>query len=410
MERHVKSNTVTSIVNNMSNKKYMFDNIVQRSYVWEPSRKSELICSLVEDYPINPVHAKEVKVTEKSKNGKDKTVTYFDFLDGKQRLNSIYDYVKGQYVLVGINPVEFNGELVDISGKYFSGLSEDMQNKIMNYEISVNSYEDMTDDESRKLFMRLNNGKSFTTKERNIANCVDIVNISEIGKHEFFQKAITEKSLKTRKQIPMIMKMYLMLTDSIDEISFASSDFNEVMQDTVISEETKAVINQILDRMLNVINILDESKAKAARKKFVAENNLMSLVPIFKKAIDEGISDNTIALFLTEVFTAKKTVSPKYKDACSAGSERNAYIKIRDNEINKAWNEFIDAHQNDFEDNEKTTEDSSETQEATSETQEATSEVKAEEVSTEDVKVDSEPENGAREENDYDDDDALPFD
>ena len=399
MERHVKSNTVTAIVNNMSNKKYTFDNIVQRSYVWEPSRKSELICSLVEDYPINPVHAKEVKVTEKSKNGKDNTVTYFDFLDGKQRLNSIYDYVKGQYVLVGINPVEFNGELVDISGKYFSGLSEDMQNKIMNYEISVNSYEDMTDDESRKLFMRLNNGKSFTTKERNIANCVDIVNISEIGKHEFFHKAITEKSLKTRKQIPMIMKMYLMLTDSIDEISFASSDFNDVMQDTVISEETKAVINQILDRMLNVINILDESKAKATRKKFVAENNLMSLVPIFKKAIDEDISDKKIALFLTEVFTAKKTVSPKYKDACSAGSARNAAIKIRDNEINKAWNEFIDAHQNDLEDNEEATEDSSETQEATSETQEATSEVKTEEVSTEDVKVDSEPENGAVENN-----------
>jgi uncharacterized protein with ParB-like and HNH nuclease domain len=53
-----------------------FDNAVQRGYVWDNNRKSLLIHSMIEGYPIPAFYA------AKNDNG-------YDMLDGKQRLNTI---------------------------------------------------------------------------------------------------------------------------------------------------------------------------------------------------------------------------------------------------------------------------------------------------------------------------------
>ena len=53
--------------------KFRFDNVYQRSLVWEKMRKSGLIHSLIEGYPVPPLYARRV-------DGKT-----YDFLDGKQR-------------------------------------------------------------------------------------------------------------------------------------------------------------------------------------------------------------------------------------------------------------------------------------------------------------------------------------
>lgn len=323
---------ITKMANNET---LRFDNIIQRSYVWERERKSELIHSIVEGYPIPPFYARRV-------DGK-----IYDFLDGKQRVDAIRGYINDEYHLIGIDDVELEeGKWIDINGKTFSELPEEISDRITSYSLTIYYYENITPEQTRIMFKKLNNGKPLSTKERNIANCVDIVNISEIGKHEFFQKAITEKALKTRKQIPMIVKMHQMLTESVDDISFESKDFNEIMSETKISAEEKDQINKILDLMLKVVNTLDEEKvAKVTKRKFLTETNLISLAPIFDDAINNGKDDpRLLALFIADAFTTKKTISVKYADACSAGSAKNRSIAIRHNEAVKAWNSFLDTN------------------------------------------------------------------
>ena len=45
------ANQIAKMVNNG---KVTFDNVVQRSYVWEPTRRSKLITSMIIGFPIPP--------------------------------------------------------------------------------------------------------------------------------------------------------------------------------------------------------------------------------------------------------------------------------------------------------------------------------------------------------------------
>ena len=303
-----------------------FDNIIQRSYVWEKTRKSELIHSILEGYPIPAFYARRV-------DGK-----IYDFLDGKQRIDAVKGYVNDEYYLVGIENIEDEeGNSVDVSGKLFSELSEEFQDRIRSYSLTIYYYENITPEQTRIMFRKLNNGKPLSAKERNIANCVDIVKVSDIGEHEIFKHILTEKALDSRNQIPIIMKIWSMLNIGIEDISFMSKDFNEVIQETIITDEEKSEIIHVLDKILAVYNILSEDKKdKKVLKKMSREVHLVSLVPFFNK----DINDNMMADFIRDTFAGD--VSDAYNTACREGASKNSSIKVRHEELMKAWDAFFE--------------------------------------------------------------------
>lgn len=318
---------------------FVFDNIIQRSHVWEQIRKSNLIHSLIEGYPVPPFYAKKV-------DGR-----IYDFLDGKQRINAIRGFIDNEYYLVGVPEITYTGadgtektELAD--GKYFKDLPEELQDAINDYHLTVYYYEDITPEQVRMLFCKLNNGKPLSTKERNIANCIDIVTVSDIGKHDLFQNTMTEKALETRKQLPIIMKVWMMLNEDIDDVSFESKVFNEVMQETKMSDAERDEVVSVLDKIYAIYNALEEydnaKVAKIVRKKMVSETHMISIVPWIKQAIDEGISDKLMGDFMVELFGNGVTISARYSDACKSGSARNENIKRRHEEIEKVWDRFFD--------------------------------------------------------------------
>ena len=70
-----------------------FDNSVQRGYVWDLKRKSLLIDSMINSYPIPPFYA------AKNENG-------YDMLDGKQRASAIHEFISGKFALKGLSEFE----------------------------------------------------------------------------------------------------------------------------------------------------------------------------------------------------------------------------------------------------------------------------------------------------------------
>ena len=79
----------------------------------------------------------------------------------------------------------------------------------------------------------------------------------------------------------------------------------------------------------------------------VSETHLVSLVPFFKWAIDNDISDKLASDFMVELFY-KNLVSDEYAEACKNGCAKNANIAIRHKEIEKKCNEFF-REDNDYE-------------------------------------------------------------
>lgn len=325
----VKANinwSVKQFVKMYQNKTISVKNIVQRSFKWEKSRMSLLIHSLLSGYPVPPFYAK-------------KGDNYYDLLDGKQRLMAMVMYLLDEYGLIGVPPVEVDGEMVDINGKKFSELSEELQDIINAYSLTVYYFDGISDEEVRSLFKRLNNGKPLTSKEKAIANCTDIATLSDIGEHEFFSTAYTEKALEQRKQIPVIMKMHLMLIeDDYTTLSFLASDMEEAMEDITISDSEKVDLVRILDKALAVYNLLEKKSVKSA---FARETNLVSLTPFLRDAINMDINDGLVADFITDNFSSKVPVSEEYNGFLKSGGNHTSSIVGRHRELTKAWDEFF---------------------------------------------------------------------
>lgn len=325
---------VTKMANNGA---LVFDNVIQRSYVWEVARKSNLIHSMIEGYPIPPFYARRV-------DGKK-----YDFLDGKQRMNAIRGYINGEYALTGIPEVSYtdaegNENIIYIGGMKFDELPEELQDAIKDYSLTIYYYDNITPEQVRVLFTKLNNGKPLSTKEKNIAYCTDIKTVSELGNHPLFMETFTEKAKDSRKQLPIVMKIWVMLNEEIEDISFASKDFNPVMTDTIISDEEKNDIVAVLNKAYDIYNEVGENNptsiAKEVRRKMVSETHLVSLAPFFKWAIDNNINDKLTSDFMVELFY-KNLVSDEYAEACKNGCAKNANIAIRHKEIEKKCNEFF---------------------------------------------------------------------
>ena len=326
-----------------------FDNIIQRSYVWEQTRKSELIHSMIEGYPVPAFYARRV-------DGK-----VYDFLDGKQRINAIRGFIGGEYALMGIANVEVvnddgSTEEMDLNGMKFDDLPEQVQDAIKDYYFTIYYYENITPEQIRTMFKKLNNGKPLSTKERNIANCTDIVTVTDIGSHPLFSDILTQKGIDGRKQLPMVMKVYMMLNDFIENVSFESKPFNEVMQDTKMTEAQKEEIIAVLNRYHMIYNhvaeVEDKKMAKFIQKKMATEVHMISLMPFIKKSINESVNPDLLVGFMKEIFCKNISadgkidgsyyvVSPEYDTACKSGSAKNASIIRRNDELQKAWDRYF---------------------------------------------------------------------
>ena len=151
----------------IKNGKIVFENVIQRGYVWEKTRKSALIESMMLSVPIPAVYAKRYDDGSGKKNS-----NVYDILDGKQRLSTIKQYLNDEFALTELPLVVFYNELTDkeetinVSNLKFSELPEGLQEKIKNVRISVIYFDNLTHEEERELFKRLNSGKPLSSKSK----------------------------------------------------------------------------------------------------------------------------------------------------------------------------------------------------------------------------------------------------
>ena len=329
----------------VKNERIVFGNIIQRSLVWEQARKSLFIHSLCIGIPIPPTYAKRFDDGSGKRNS-----NVYDMLDGKQRFSTIAQFLGDEFALTQLPPVSFfnvmtnEDEVEDISGKKFSELSEGLQEKIKNARISIVFFDNLTKEEEKELFKRLNNGKPLSTKSRALASCLDIENILDIGSHSLFVEMLTEKARENKNQAQIIMKVWSMLNQDIKDVSFESSDFNPLLENTEISEDERLKMIQVFDFALNTHSILMDNKEKKVAKKIYTETHFVSLIPYFNKAVEDGIEEKLMADWLVEFFKpidGSTSISESYNEAAGKGSAKNSNIKTRNTALSESFYEFF---------------------------------------------------------------------
>ena len=333
--------TCKQIVKMIDKETISFKNVVQRSFVWEKHRMSELIWSIIMGYPIPPVYA------ERGESVNDK-VKIYDVMDGQQRNTTIYKYLKDEFALTQLKPIPYldeNGKecTVDISGKKFSELEEELQDIIRDATITVKYFDNLEQYQKAEMFRRLNNGKPLSTKSRTLASAKNIGSLLNIGSHRLFEEMLTEKSRANKNQAVIVVKAWTMLNRDVEDISFASKDFNPMIEEVEITTEEKAELVNVFDYIVNTHDELVENKEKDVAKKLYTETHLVSLIPFVKQSMENNISEAMFAEYLINFFKTENDtdVYSDYMEACSGGVARNASIVARHTALEKSYGKFF---------------------------------------------------------------------
>ena len=333
--------TCKQIVKMIEKDTISFKNVVQRSFVWEKHRMSELIWSIIMGFPIPPVYS------ERGGLGNDKVKVY-DVLDGQQRCTSIYKYLNDEFALTQLKPIPYldeegNEQTIDISGRKFSELDEELQDIIKDATITVKYFDNLEQHQKAEMFRRLNNGKPLSTKSRTLASAKNIGSLLNIGSHKLFHEMLTEKSKANKNQAVIVVKAWTMLNKQVEDISFASKDFNPMIEEVDISDREKLELNSVFDFIVNVHDELVENKEKDVARKLYTETHLVSLIPYVSKAMGTGINEAMFGEWMINFFKTENDsdVYTRYMEACSGGVARNASVVARHEALGESYKEFF---------------------------------------------------------------------
>lgn len=113
----------------------------QRRNVWDPKARSYLIDTIIRGKPIPKIYMRQI-VNPKTRQ------TRREIVDGQQRLRSVLDFLKDGFAILKIHNEDHANR--------FSGLDEEAQRNILQYEFSVDLLQDIPDKEVYEIFARLN--------------------------------------------------------------------------------------------------------------------------------------------------------------------------------------------------------------------------------------------------------------
>ena len=323
--------------------KISFDNLIQRSYVWEIMRRSLLVWNAGMGYPIPPIYAKRGQ-------GENEKIKIYDILDGQQRELTVAKFRNDEFALSQLPPIPYlddegNEREVDISGMTYSELPEEIQDAFDSRTFTIYYYDTLSQAQQAHMFRSLNNGKPLSTKSRVLASCQDIKGLLDIGSHKMFNEMLTDKARANKNQVALVMKAWCMLNQNIEDVSFESKVFNPMLEKAEISEVEKLAMIEVFDLIFDTHYNLMERKEKRVAKKLYTETHLISLMPYFKKAVDEGIGEDMMADWMVSLFnTGDKTTSTSeaYNDAVdNGGLAKNVTIVARNKALADSYSEFF---------------------------------------------------------------------
>ena len=328
----------------VKNGKIDFNHIIQRSYCWEKSRKSALIESMILGYPIPAVFAKRMDDGSGKRGGN----TYY-IMDGKQRLSTVKEFLNDEFSLTKLAPItyfdtESDKEVeVDISGMKFSELPDGLKDFLNTVTFAVTYFDNLTKEEERELFKRLNAGKPLSAKNKTLASAKNIEELLDIGSHKLFEKMLSDKARQNKNQAVIVTKVLTMLNNDVENISFASKNFNPQIENMEVSNDDKIMLNNMFDFIVSVHDELVDNHEKDVAKKLYTETHLVSLIPYIKKSMENNINEAMVSEWLINFFKTENDtdVYTKYATASSGSVASNASIVARHEALGTSYDEFF---------------------------------------------------------------------
>lgn len=320
MERYNIQWTAKTLCNQMKKGAVNFDNAVQRGLVWDTSRKSLLIHSMIYGYAIPAMYFT-----------KDESGVY-DSLDGKQRSNAISEFMNDEFALVEDTPEVFDdeGNAENISGMTFSQLPEWAQDKVKDYSLTIYYYQNMTEEEVREFFRRLNNGKALSSVELTRVKTPCLDKFQRLASHEAIRGVTTDAAKKRFTDENIAMQIYNLYTN--DQPDFSTKSFREWAQNVKVDDSILEQIERGLDAyILFVSSFNSEDEGKKVLKAVKTRTNFVSTVYFCALAVENGMSQGEINEKMAKFWSGKPSINEDYNKSVGSGSAKPGAVQTRQN-------------------------------------------------------------------------------
>lgn len=329
----VKSNiswNVNQIVKGMVNGTIVYNNAIQRGFVWDKTRMSLLIDSILRDYPVPPIYT--IKTNDKIVV-KGKEVSVYDCIDGKQRSTTLKLFLENEFALTGLEPIEqADGTEIDINGKTFAELDEDMQDTIKSYSLTVYFFSDITDEQISEMMSRLNNGKVLSGVENARIKAKCLPQIQELASHDLFTRYLTEKAIKGYANEDIVLKLALLMNEQTE---LSTKNVRNAYETFTFGEEINKDINDTMDFVLYALE--EATDSKKVIKRITSKANLITVLYVayeYKKQYGDEAEISYFADSIAQFFDGKSgTISEEYNGACTNGTMRSSNVLTRFDEL-----------------------------------------------------------------------------
>jgi hypothetical protein len=232
----------------------------RRGNLWSPTTKAYLIDSILNEYDVPKVYIADFTYVNTPLNTNNKL---YAVIDGKQRLQTIFDFFDGN-LLLNNDFVFFEDKSLKLGNLSYKDLKTNypkIASRFENFNLSVMSV--ITDDEAKinDLFVRLNSSKPLTGAELRNAMKGPVPNIIRtIANHDFFKNKV--KFSFTRGADQNTAAKLLLVEFVGDFVDTKKSSLNQLVDIGLQAENSafeRAVsnVNKNLDIMAQVFTTKD---------------------------------------------------------------------------------------------------------------------------------------------------------
>ena len=196
----------------------------QRGEVWTRDQEKKLIDSVFRGYQLPIIYLHEL-----TKTVAGKTQERLEIIDGQQRTSALRNYVEGAFSLYAMDdesakfPPFLQNYDCPWGGLYFTGLSSELQNNLIETKLPVAFISTDDPNEVRDLFVRLQSGRPLNAQEKRDSYPGEFTEfvlrlggkpaITRFPGHDFFQKVLKMKpgqdNGKTRQLAAQIAVLFL---------------------------------------------------------------------------------------------------------------------------------------------------------------------------------------------------------
>lgn len=312
------------------NKKNLLDLSVpiQRNEIWNALHKSNLIASILMGFPV------ESLLFEEEPNGK-----IYKVLDGKQRSLTLIQFVNNQFKLNHkIKVKEIDG--TQITGLTFDKLNPELQQTILNYNLTFTIVRDLTDEERELLFFMRNQAVSLSRLEltRVLMGSQVLDTLKGLLSHPFLTETIQLSEKAKNKYTDQQLLIQFLILEMKPELSFSGKEIMGFAEDTL---RGNGVPQDVENKLSNVMTYLHDAIGGDGKDLKFNRIHIPMLYLVACDALEQNVSPEVFHAWMLQFFNDIAKDGNEYKNATFAGSARKQNIDIRTKYIKKHFADYL---------------------------------------------------------------------